>query len=126
MKEIAHIQFHDTGPAPSYVRNCDLQRGPGKRRGISFGCCSPPDIAPDADLNSSVNQNLKSPFMDQLDAGFRWLVFDDFVEEEFRHYYAQSTVSRARLFPIIGIAAILISLGFMFSSAVHPVAIVFL
>ncbi|MBT8441838.1 MAG: GGDEF domain-containing protein [Gammaproteobacteria bacterium] len=77
-------------------------------------------------MNSRTNKTLNSPFSDQLEEGFNWLVFDDFVEEEFRQYYAQSTVARARLLPIVGIIAILISMGFMLSDPdVHPVAVIF-
>ena len=77
-------------------------------------------------VKTRTNQTLNSPFSDQLEAGFNWLVFDDFVEEEFRQYYAQSTAMRARLLPIVGIIAILISMGFMLSDPdVHPIAVIF-
>lgn len=81
---------------------------------------------PDVNTKTKTNKNLNSPFSDQLEAGFNWLVFDDFVEEEFRQYYAQSTALRARLLPIVGITAILISMGFMLSNPdVHPIAVIF-
>jgi len=52
-----------------------------------------------------------SPYADQLKRGFRWLRFSDFVEEEFRQYYAQSNIQRGRLIPVLAIAVTLISFG---------------
>ncbi|MFQ5634486.1 MAG: diguanylate cyclase domain-containing protein [Gammaproteobacteria bacterium] len=77
-------------------------------------------------MTIKTNQNLKSVYADELRAGFRWLVFSDFVEEEFRQYYARSSVQRARLLPILGIGIILVSLGFTLgNSEIHPVVAIF-
>ena len=77
-------------------------------------------------MTTKAGQNLKSPYADQLAAGFSWLVFFDFVEEEFRQYYAKSSVLRARLLPIGGIVTILLGTGFMLANDdTHPVVLVF-
>lgn len=77
-------------------------------------------------MSTKERHNLKSPYVDQLRAGFRWLVFSDFVEEEFRQYHSESSVNRARVLPVFGIVAILISMGSMLTSDdTHPVVIVF-
>jgi len=75
---------------------------------------------------TKAGQNLKSPYSDQLAAGFNWLVFFDFVEEEFREYYAKSSVLRGRLLPIGGLITILIHMGVMLSETnTHPVVVTF-
>ena len=55
--------------------------------------------------------NLSSPFAEQRQAGYRWLKFSDFVEEEFRQYYAQANVARARLVIGLALATLLILIG---------------
>ena len=57
------------------------------------------------------SSNLNSPFADQRQRGFGWLQFSDFVEEEFRQYYAQSGVKQARLALCLAISVILIIMG---------------
>jgi diguanylate cyclase (GGDEF)-like protein len=70
------------------------------------------------------SHNLKSPYTDQLRNGFPSLVFSDFVEEEFRQFYSESSGQRSRLLPMVGIAVVLISVGFMLSADdTHPVQI---
>ncbi|TDJ46364.1 MAG: diguanylate cyclase [Gammaproteobacteria bacterium] len=58
-------------------------------------------------------QNFNSPFADQRQKGFRWLIFSEFVEEEFLQYYAQSNEQRARLLPVLAIITILVSMVVM-------------
>jgi diguanylate cyclase (GGDEF)-like protein len=62
------------------------------------------------------SDNLNSPFEEQRKLGFNWLQFNDFVEEEFRQYYAQSNVQRARIMPILTIATTLIAIGLMLAN----------
>jgi diguanylate cyclase (GGDEF)-like protein len=62
-------------------------------------------------VSISNRKNLTSPFADQRKRGFRWLLFSDFVEEEFRQYYAKSNIQRGRLIPVLAIAVTLISFG---------------
>lgn len=62
-------------------------------------------------VTTSNRKNLTSPFADQRRRGFGWLLFSDFVEEEFRQYYAQSNIQRGRLIPVLAIAVTLISFG---------------
>jgi len=64
-------------------------------------------------VEHQTSDNLNSPFADQRQRGFRWLRFNDFVEEEFRQYYAQNTVQRARLMPILAMMIICVSIGVM-------------
>jgi len=56
-------------------------------------------------------ENRHSPYAAQLDRGFRSLSFSDSLEEEFRKYYSQSGVSRARLIPGFAIIMTLIAMG---------------
>ncbi|MGI9341328.1 MAG: GGDEF domain-containing protein [Gammaproteobacteria bacterium] len=77
-------------------------------------------------MTLKTSHNLKSPYTDQLRKGFPWLVFSDFVEEEFRQFYSKSSGQRSRLLPTLGIATVLISIGIMLSSDdTHPVQIAF-
>lgn len=77
-------------------------------------------------MTTSASHNLKSPYADQLEAGFPWLAFLGFVEEEFRQHYSASTILRARMLPIGGIVATLLHIGFMLSrEGTHPVVAVF-
>jgi len=70
--------------------------------------------------------NVNSPFADQRQRGFARLRFSGFVEEEFRQYYAHSSLLRARVFLVFAIAFILISVGMMFASRdFHPVNLAF-
>ena len=46
-----------------------------------------------------------------VDAPVEWLLFSDFVEEEFRQYYARSSVQRARLLPVFAIVVVLVGIG---------------
>ena len=62
-------------------------------------------------MSTSNRKNLTSPFADQRKRGFGWLLFSDFVEEEFRQYYARSNIQRGRLIPVLAIAVTLISFG---------------
>lgn len=77
-------------------------------------------------MTTKASQNLKSPYADQRQAGFRWLQFSDFVEEEFRQYYARSSMLRARLLPIIGLVTTFIATGYTLSTPdMHPVVLIF-
>jgi len=77
-------------------------------------------------VNDSTSNNLTSPFADQRQRGFVRLLFSDFVEEEFRQYYAQSSLFRARVFAVVAIGYTLILIGAMFtSSGFHPVTFFF-
>ena len=49
-------------------------------------------------------ENLHSPYAEQLRSGFRNLLFSGPLEDEFRKYYSQSGVGRARLMPTFAIA----------------------
>jgi len=64
-------------------------------------------------LTDNTSDNLTSPFAEQRKLGFRMLRFTDFVEEQFRQYYAESTVQRARAMPITAIAITLVAIGVM-------------
>jgi diguanylate cyclase (GGDEF)-like protein len=77
-------------------------------------------------VTDKTSNNLNSPFADQRQRGFAWLRFSDFVEEEFRQYYAHSSLPRARVFLALGITFTLISLGMMLASReFHPVNLTF-
>jgi diguanylate cyclase (GGDEF)-like protein len=67
-------------------------------------------------VSDQTSDNLNSPFAEQRRQGFNWLRFDDFVEEEFRQYFAQNNLKRARIMPILTIAATLIAIGLMLAS----------
>jgi diguanylate cyclase (GGDEF)-like protein len=67
----------------------------------------------DQPLTDSTSDNLTSPFAEQRKLGFRMLRFTDFVEEQFRQYYAESAVQRARAMPITAIAITLVAIGVM-------------
>jgi diguanylate cyclase (GGDEF)-like protein len=72
-------------------------------------------------VTEKTSNNLTSPFADQRQRGFARLRFSDFVEEEFRQYYAHSSLFRARVFLVFSIACTLISLGMMLASRdFHP------
>jgi len=91
-----------------------------------FGVLRPVGWSVRSPVTAKASQNLKSPYADQRQAGFRWLVFSDFVEEEFRQYYARSGVLRSRLLPIIGLVTTLIATGYTLSQPdVHPVVVIF-
>jgi len=77
-------------------------------------------------VSRKASENLNSPFSDQLKRGFAGLRFSDFVEEEFLSSYAQMSLQRSRLLPILAIVATLISIGVMATKQdVHPVMLVF-
>ena len=77
-------------------------------------------------MNEKTGNNLNSPFADERQRGFARLRFSDFVEEEFRQYYAHSSPLRARVFLVFGIGFTLVSLGMMFASDdFHPVNLAF-
>lgn len=77
-------------------------------------------------MTDSTSNNLNSPFADERHRGFARLRFSDFVEEEFRQYYAHSSPLRARVFLFCGIAVTLVSLGMMIANAdFHPVNLAF-
>ncbi len=63
------------------------------------------------------SENLNSPYTSQLNRGFDRLRFSDFVEEEFLSHYAQVSLRRSRLFPIIAISLSLIGIGIMLTSS---------
>lgn len=58
-------------------------------------------------------QNFNSPFADQRQEGYRWLLFSDFVEEEFRQFYAESNAQRARLLTVLATATVVLSVVVM-------------
>jgi len=62
-------------------------------------------------VNSAQHQNLNSPFLDQRQRGFRHLRFTEFVEEEFRQFYSNSSLQRARMILAFAIGAILFMMG---------------
>ncbi len=70
-------------------------------------------LNPGSPVSRHTNENLNSPFSDQLKRGFAGLRFSDFVEEEFLAHYAQMNVQRSRLLPILAMAATLICIGVM-------------
>jgi len=77
-------------------------------------------------VHDTTSNNLNSPFADERQRGFARLRFSDFVEEEFRQYYAHSSPLRARVFLVFGIVATLLSLGMMIASRdFHPVNLAF-
>lgn len=77
-------------------------------------------------MNESTSNNLNSPFADQRQRGFRWLLFSGFLEEEFRQYYAHSSLLRARVFLVFGIVFTLLWLGMMLASRdFHPANLAF-
>lgn len=77
-------------------------------------------------MNETASHNLNSPFADQRQRGFVRLLFSGFVEEEFRQYYAQSSLFRARVFAVFAIGCTLISVGMMLAnSSFHPVTFAF-
>lgn len=77
-------------------------------------------------MKDTASNNLTSPFADQRQRGFHRLLFSGFVEEEFRHYYSQTGVFRARAFVLVGIVSTLIHLGMTFADAtIHPVTLSF-
>jgi diguanylate cyclase (GGDEF)-like protein len=67
-------------------------------------------------VTDQTNDNLNSPYVDQRHEGVRWLRFSDFVEDEFLQYYAQSTVNRARLMPILAMMTSCVNIGVMLAS----------
>ncbi|MDJ0928153.1 MAG: GGDEF domain-containing protein [Gammaproteobacteria bacterium] len=62
-------------------------------------------------MSLGITHNLKSPYADERQRGFRWLRFAEFVEEEFRQAHIEANAGRARL--VIGgaIATILVMIG---------------
>jgi diguanylate cyclase (GGDEF)-like protein len=62
-------------------------------------------------VNLAQHQILNSPFLDQSQRGFHRLRFDDFVEEEFRQYYSNSSLNRARMIVAFAIGTILFMMG---------------
>ena len=68
-------------------------------------------------MNETASHNLNSPFADQRQRGFVRLLFSGFVEEEFRQYYAQSSLFRARVFAVFAIGCTLISVGTMLANS---------
>lgn len=91
-----------------------------------FGVLRPARGSIGSPVAIKASQNLKSPYADQRQVGFRWLVFSDFVEEEFRQHYARSAVLRARLLPIIGLITTLVATGYTLSRQdIHPIVVTF-
>jgi diguanylate cyclase (GGDEF)-like protein len=77
-------------------------------------------------VNDTRKNNLNSPFADQRQRGFRRLLFDGFVEEEFRQHYSQSGLFRVRVFAVFGIGWALVHLGMMLADGnFHPVELGF-
>lgn len=64
-------------------------------------------------MTGKASENLNSPYSDQLKSGFRKLRFCSFVEEEFLLHYAQASLQRSRLMPIIAMSVTLFSIGIM-------------
>ena len=62
---------------------------------------------------NQANSTLNSPFADQRRRGFSRLRFNPFVEAEFLRFYAQSTVQRARMMPLVAMVVTLIAIGVM-------------
>lgn len=77
-------------------------------------------------VSRKASENLNSPYSDQLKRGFVGLRFSGFVEEEFLLHYAQMSVQRSRILPILAIVATLISIGIMVARQdAHPAMLVF-
>jgi diguanylate cyclase (GGDEF)-like protein len=62
-------------------------------------------------MDAAQNQILNSPFLDQRERGFRRLRFSNFVEEEFRQYYSNSSLHRARMILAFAIGTVLFMMG---------------
>ena len=106
-----------------YVRNCDLHHGSKPVVRLTFvlyrDCFG-------KRVTETTSNNLNSPFADQRQRGFRNLLFSDFLEEEFRQYYAHSSPLRARVFLVFCIVFTLVSLGMMLASRdIHPANLAF-
>lgn len=77
-------------------------------------------------MTSPAITNPQSPYARQLREGFRTLLFSGVLEEEFRKFYSQSGVSRARLLPCFAIIMTLIATVVRLTSVdPKPVMIVF-
>jgi diguanylate cyclase (GGDEF)-like protein len=58
---------------------------------------------------------MASKFAEQRQAGYRWLKFSGFDEQEFRQYYAEASSSRARLVMALALATVLVLIGVRFA-----------
>lgn len=70
-------------------------------------------------MGLSADNKLISPLAGQRQAGRRWLKFSDFIEEEFRQYYAQATAARARLVTGMALATLLVLVGIQMADPTH-------